>query len=295
MTSSDWQRRRPASPVVALRLSWGATAVIAGFLACSEQPRGTPGNIIFRMFLREIYHQSSLTARGAFDVSAVRGVWQTAPVLGYDESLISNQFLGELRNCGIESLVLQNTAVTATDFPLVQDSGFYRTQSSAFDPTERPHPDAQRLFDRFRTVGDTGMLVFLMPRFLHLNPNLTYEWVDYFGATAIGGPVASIAPSIWLNSRKIVASANFSTLAHEVGHLLLTRPNPEVWFDNSTPFIHILYTVGTSGWRRTTPGPGPVQFVTATDANRRNLIMHQINNACVESYGNTEFVRPALP
>lgn len=266
--------------------------IVGALVACAQQETGTPRNLRMQVYLREIYHESALTVRGAFDVLAARQVWQLNPVLAYDEAFTDRPYLGELDPCGVEPVVLQRTAVGGVEFLLFEDSGFFRTRSFSNDPIVYAHPDAERLFHRFWTLGDSGMLVFLMPRFLHQRADLSAQWTDYYGVSSLAG---SIAPSAWLNTREVQADARWSTLSHEMAHLVLTRRLPEVWFDNSTPFVHILYATGVLGGQRRTTTPGPVDIVAATDVNRRYLILHRVNNACSDARSSIEFVRPVFP
>lgn len=92
----------------------------------------------------------------------------------------------------------------------------------------------------------------------------------------------------------------YSTLAHEMGHILLDPLNPpnnsSLWGDNSTPFLHIETHIGiVKLFRRNPAGVGPVDPVVATDINRRNLIAFVIDDACVYARIHLPFVRPLLP
>ena len=275
--------------------------VVMGAAGCSQQTQGTPSNLQFRSFLKEVYHTSPLTYRPAFNSPPVRQVWNSTPRLWYDTIFSGAEYRGEIDSCRIDPMIQPASAITQSLYPLVEDSGWFVTQRLSSGDLVI-HPDGQRLFDAFYTLLDSVVPVFVLPRLLQLRADGTKAW---HGVTGFVVNHSTIFPGIWLNSRQVeweitTRPANqrpYSTLAHELGHVLLTELDDVAWADDSTPFIHIMTHIGTSKLERAsqTPTPGPTHLAQADDINRRYLIISGIDDACTLARANVTFVRPVLP
>jgi len=102
--------------------------VVMGVVACSQQTLGTPSNLQFRTFLKEVYHPSPLTYRLAFNTLVVREVWSFKPTLYYDTIFSGEEYRGERDSCRIEPIILTAASIDQGLYPLVEDSGWFVTQ-----------------------------------------------------------------------------------------------------------------------------------------------------------------------
>jgi hypothetical protein len=242
--------------------------------ACSQETGSLPSDVPLRMYLREVYHTSPLNNRAEFNVAAVREVWRSTLLQSYDLFFTGNEYRGELDSCGIDTYTFQAAPISPPNYVLVEDSGWIVTQVTPSGTV--PHAEGLRLFYDFWT-SDSVIPAFVIPRLIELRLDGSYGWR---GVQALAFPGGPLFPSIWINARE--PPDQFSTLAHELGHILLTSGRSDIWYDNSTAFLYVLTHVGQSKLHRVSPpGPGPVSAVTATDANRRFLIRDGIEDSCL--------------
>jgi hypothetical protein len=226
-------------------------------------------------------------------------------VLWYDSSFVTTgEYLGQLDGCRIAPMIQPAAAITQGEYPLEADSGFIVTRVLQSGQTV-PHPDAQRLFDAFYFAIDSIVPVFVLPRLIEQQADLSYAWRQVPALVIPSGP---LSPAIWFDSRRFKYEVEnfpadlrpYSTLAHEMTHVLvapLSLSGTVVWGDNSTPFLHIQTHRGTFKKQRLnqTTGPGSTSSVQANDVNRRYLIRNGLEDACTSARFNTRYVRPVFP
>jgi hypothetical protein len=291
--------------LIMLRASAGI--VLLAWPACSSQQFGTPTGVSARTYWREVYHTSPLTYRGGYNMLVPCQVWSSNPLLAYDPSFAGYEYRGERDTCGIEPFAMPAASVSYPQYALVEDSGWIVTQMLPGNPNEIAHADGLRLFNAFYVGFDSVVPVFEVPRMIQLPADGMYGWR---GVLAIAYEGGDLFPSVWLNTRELekaiiqlpATSKPYSTLAHEMAHILLDPVNPPgvvplVWDDNSTPFLHIQTHIGwVRQYRTSVSGPAPVTTVTANDVNRRNLIAYGPDDACdTARFASIRFVRPVFP
>jgi hypothetical protein len=249
--------------------------VVSGlWIACQQPP--PPGSFLRRTYMKEVYHTSPLNYRDGYNIAVATGVWYFNALYDYNEAFYEEEYRGARDPCDIVPTDLPAAAISAPQWPLYLDSGLIVTQELA-DGTQEPYVDALNLFDAFHPFASDTAPVFMLP-LLYIIRNTGQ--IEQRGIQALAFPSGWMEPSVWFNSRVFHANPTPSTLAHELAHLLLDPQPPTLWRDNATPFLHIQTETGVTRQGRASSAVGPVVSVTATDVNRRNLIVYNNRSAC---------------
>jgi len=241
-----------------------------------------PPDYHFRVHLRGIVHTSPLNYTDGFNILTADHVWNAARILVYDSALVGNEYGGEADSCGIQPIAQPSATISPPTWTLVQDSGWFVTQKFPGDPATYVHPDGQRLFDAFYSIASDTVPVFIIPHLIELQADGSYGWR---GIEALAFASGTMFPSIWINARVNHADGIFSTLAHEMSHILIDPQPPSLWGDNSTPFLHIQTHILPSVQKltRASTAIGRTILVNATDQNRQNLIRLRVRDACLDA------------
>ena len=254
----------------------------------------------FSANFREVYHPSSLTVLGTFNLPVAQQVWGSNRMLCWetDRNTGFPFYCGHEDPCGLTIVKTDNSgAMSATAFPLVNDSGFRLDAVDAIGD-EEPYVDGQTLFDTYYDVvhAPDTVPVFLLPRLIQVDANGQDQWRGANGLSYTYNypPTDYYAPSIWINTRVaqfglpgVPGGAPLSVLAHEIGHILLPEPpgiSYAIWGDNSTIYLHIQTHVGVDKIG-IDPNVGATNEVTATDLNRQYLIDVDGDSECIDASG----------
>jgi hypothetical protein len=260
---------RPAAQRVR---GWVVALGVSGALtACSEGARAP--DVVSDVILRSVRHTSQYTWTPAFSLGPAVETFGTSRVTRYSSA---PDYLSEDDACGIQ--VQQALNSTTTSVPLEQDSGFVLIQTDA-NGVRSPTAEANTLFFEYYDGGlPHVVLAFNLPRIAERNALNQVIWPDDYARSYLPG---ALYPSIWLNSRIQQADAVFSSMAHELGHLLIEAQDPS--WNHLTPFLNIISPIDSVRYARDPAGSFTILSLSATDTNRRVLIELDGSNQCVHA------------
>jgi len=210
---------------------------------------------------------------GAANITVANEVWQLGAIEFYDALNLDSALQLPEDSCGLE---VKLVASDVTDQALVPDSTLvllYRTILGA-DTLYHPTGEAIGYFTPFMPPNyawDT-VPVFILP---YLGVEVGPGQVDRISVIGYADPNPSgvLAPSVWLNSYYILLFNEASTLAHELGHLLVDLPPFAIFDDNATPFLNIMtLPIGVMKYRRRAGFALALEQLPADEMNVRQLV-----------------------